>query len=149
MIRYEIVTRIRRPAAEVFDFAVTRQAENHPRWEPEVIEIRRDGPPAVGASGVMVRRDFGRVSELPLEILELVPDRLIRFVTDSPGIRFDITFEMVPVGGETEFGVRVEITVRGALRLLRPLLALMFRKNSARIVRRFTDLLHEPTAAVA
>src|SRR5262245_34353839 len=108
MIRYEFNQHIRRPADQVYDFVVERQPENHPKWEPEVLELRRDGPVKVGTRGVMVRKDFGKVQEVPIEILEVVPGRMMRECSDGGGVKFDMRMEMLPKGNDTHLKVNIE-----------------------------------------
>ena len=69
-LTYELHMPVRRSVEEVFDFVGTHYFENHPRWEREVVEVRRltDGPFGVGSRGVMVRQVYGRRSEAPLEV---------------------------------------------------------------------------------
>jgi hypothetical protein len=148
MIRYTISDFVGRPPEFVYDFIVVNQERNHPRWEEEVEEIRYDGPIAPGTSGVMVRRDFGKVTEQPLEILELIPGRRSRFASDSGGVRFDCAIDIEPSGTGTQLSVTVQVTLSGAIRLLQPLLALVFQRNSRRIMKRLQVLLaEEPDAA--
>jgi hypothetical protein len=142
MIRYTVTGRVERPPAFVYDFIVVNQPQNHPRWEPEVLELRRDGPLAAGTKGVMVRRDFGKVTEQPLEILELVPGKRTRFASDGGGVRFDCAVDIEPSGSGTELRVTVEVTLSGAIRFLQPLLALVFKRNSRLIMKRLQLLLN-------
>src|SRR5215831_11408729 len=105
MIRYEIQEHIRRSPATVFDFVAIHQVENHPRWEDEVVEVRRPGPLAVGQRGVMVRQEGKRRREVPFEVTEVVPDRRVRFRSGSGGFSLDLTFDFEPRGDETDFHV--------------------------------------------
>jgi hypothetical protein len=53
MAGYQVSERIYRSLSEVFDFVATHQVENHPKWEPEVVSIRKvtDGPAVRTAAG--------------------------------------------------------------------------------------------------
>jgi len=57
MAKYEETYRLKRTPAAVFDVIGTHCYENHPRWEPEVVEIRpmSPGPIGLGSRAVMVR----------------------------------------------------------------------------------------------
>jgi hypothetical protein len=83
MIRYELSAHIDCPPEVVFDFVGTNNARNHPRWEREVLEVRQTtaGPMGPGTRTVMVRRDFGRVREVPHEVAEFVPGRVFALQT--------------------------------------------------------------------
>jgi hypothetical protein len=135
-IRYTKTAHLDHPTPFVYDFMVANQPANHSRWEPEVLELRFDGPIAAGTKGVMVRRDLGKVKHAPLEILEVVPGKRSRVVSDHSGVRFEYTLDLEPdaSGDGTDLKVTIEVTLSGALRLLQPLLALVFRRNSARIL---------------
>ena len=144
MIRYEVREHIRRSPATVFDFVAVHQVENHPRWEDEVVEVRRPGPLAVGQRGVMVRQEGKRRREVPFEVTELVPDRRIAFRSGSGGFRLDLTFDFLPApGDETDFQVTAALDLSGPLRLLSPLFALRFPKTGARITKKLASLLDD------
>jgi len=144
LIRYDIEEHISRSPATAFDFVAVHQPENHPRWEDEVVEIRRPGPLAVGQKGVMVRQEGKRRREVPFEVTELVPDRRIRFRSGSGGFNLDLTFDFVPRGDETSLHVTALLDLRGPLRLLSPLFARRFPQTGARITRKLAALLNEP-----
>ena len=50
MISYTKTRRVQRSAATAFDVIGTHVFENHPKWEPEVLEIRRLDQKALSAS---------------------------------------------------------------------------------------------------
>jgi len=143
MIRYEISQRVHRTPSHVFDFVAVHQPENHPRWEPEVVEVRRPGPLAVGTRGVMVRREGGRTSEVPFEVVDLVPDRRIAFRSGSGGFHLHLIFDMNPIGDETEFVVTAELNLTGFLWLMTPIFARVFPRRSAAITARLASVLNE------
>jgi hypothetical protein len=142
-IRYVITEHLEYTPSEIFDVVVVRQPENHPRWEPEVIELRREGPAVAGARAMMVRKDWGKVREVPVEYLEVVEDRRVRFASDGAGVRFDLSLDLEPVGTGTDVRGTIEVTLTGGMRWLRPLLARAFRKNSERIMKRLSNVMSE------
>ncbi len=144
MIRYQIQHRIRRSPAEVYDFVVVHQEDNHPKWEEEVVAVRRPGKPAVGLKGVMVRKEGGRTRDVPFEITDLVPDRLMAVRSGSGGFQLELIFDMRPAeGGETDFHVDAALTLSGPLWLLTPIFKRQFPKISARITERLASLLND------
>jgi len=143
MIRYEVREHIRRSPAEVFDFVAVHQEQNHPKWEEEVVEVRRPGPLRVGLEGGMVRKEGGRTYEVPFEVTELVPDRRIAFRSSRGGFQLELVFDMRPADGETDFHVDAALTLSGPLWLLTPVFKRKFPKTSARITRRLASVLNE------
>src|SRR5688572_5586182 len=52
------------PADQVFDFVATRHFENHPRWDPDLLDMRQTSPGPVGPGTtalIVRRRGRGRV----------------------------------------------------------------------------------------
>jgi hypothetical protein len=146
MRHFTVTHRIHRTAADVWDFAVVHQPENHPRWEKEVISVKREGPAKLGAKGMMVRREGRRVIEAPFEIVGFEPGRRVAYRSGNGGFHLHLTFDFVPVGNETELTVRSEMTLTGAMRLLWPVMWFAFPLRSARISGDFVRVLNgEPT----
>jgi len=144
MVTYERHAQIRRPVEEVFDFVGTRYFENHPRWEREVIEVRRltAGPIGVGSRGIMVRHEYGRTSESPLEVTAFDPPRKIAFRHVGGPMVFEIAFGTAPVGpSSTDLGVRVQAELRGRYKLLTPMLAFNLPRTGGKIMRRLVELI--------
>lgn len=143
MIRHSQDVHIQRPPARVFDFVATRYQENHPRWEQEVVEIRRldQGPVALGSRFLMVRRDFGRTAEAINEVVELVPGRRIAFRHVDAAIDFHIAFNCDPVADGTRLRVEVAAEPHGAMRLAGPMLRLRMPKIAVRNTSRIRDLV--------
>jgi uncharacterized protein YndB with AHSA1/START domain len=142
MIRYELEERIRRSPAAVYDFVAVHQPENHPKWEDEVVEIRREAPLAVGTKGVMVRQEGKRRREVPFEVTALVPDRLIAFRSGAGGFDLRLTFDLRPAGDETDFHVTAELNLSGPLRLFTPIFRRKFPQTGARITKKLASLLN-------
>jgi len=149
VISYVIHQRLRQAPKEVYDFLVLHQPENHPRWEPEVLEFRREGPPVVGGTAIMVRKDFGKVSEQVVHYTELVPDRRVRFYSDDGSVRFDLAMDIEDLDTGSLLRGSVEITLRGKMRLLSPILARVFKKNSQTIFERFRALIDGSSSPIS
>jgi hypothetical protein len=150
MIRHHQEILVRRGVGDVFDFVATNAYTNHPRWEPEVVAIRRitDGPIRVGSRAVMVRREMGRTSETEYEVTELAHNRRIAFRHCTPHMDFAIAFSVLPRGEETCLAVDVQAQPHGALRVLAPVMWRRMPRISRRIVNRLRVLLEEDRAAV-
>jgi hypothetical protein len=135
-ITADVVTRVQRPADVTFDVIGTHVYENHPRWEPEVLEIRplQDGPVRVGSRAVMVRKAFPRPREVEYSVTELVPGRRIAFDHPDAAMHFRLSFEVVPAGADAcDVHVHVEAEPHGPLRVLTPMMRRAFPGRSARI----------------
>jgi hypothetical protein len=136
MARTQTTVRVRRPAAVVFRAIEQHGWTNEPAWEPEVIEVRplEPGRPRVGSRAAMTRRDGGRVHTTAFEFTALEPpSRLAIRHLDGP-MDFALEFRLVPVGtAETDVTVSVDMSPRGALRVLAPVFALMGPRRNARI----------------
>jgi Polyketide cyclase / dehydrase and lipid transport. len=150
-LTYELHMPVRRSVEEVFDFVGTHYFENHPRWEREVIEVRRltDGPVGVGDRAVMVRQEYGRRSEAPLEVTAFEPPRTIAFRhVDSPML-FELALVMAPAGAtSTDLSVHVRVGLQGRYRLLTPMFAFNLPRIGKRIMRTMVELIEaEPSHA--
>lgn len=136
MLSYEARRRVNRPPEAVFDVIGTNVYENHPRWEPEVVEIRRvtEGPVRRGSRALMTRHEYGRRSTVPYEVTEFEPDRKIAFRHLSGAMAFEIAFVLEPAGdAASDLTVQIRAQPKGIFRLLTPLVARSLPKTSERI----------------
>ena len=127
MITYTKTRHVERSAEAAFDVIGTHVFDNHPRWESEVLEIRRldEGPVNVGSRAVMVRSERGRTNETEYSVTEFSPPTRIAF--DHPGSSLGFTLEtsIAPVTATScDITTRVTMQPRGWARLLTPLLRL-------------------------
>lgn len=138
MIRCITTVRVGVAAAAAFDVIATNVCENNPKWEPEVVELRRltKGPIGVGSRLLMVRQEFGRRSEVICVVDEFEPSRRVVYSHADPRTEFHLTFEIAPVA-ERSCDVRVSVAMRppGPARPLTPLLRLVFPRRTRRIAR--------------
>ena len=138
---------IARTPTEVFDVIGTHVNENHPRWEPEVLEIRplQAGPVKVGYRAVMVRKDWGKVHETTYEITDFQPDRRIAFLTLDGPLDFQLAFEVAPAPTGTELTIRVNARPKGAMRLMGPLFSVVNRRTSNRLADNMVGVVESRT----
>lgn len=136
MLTYETHRRINRPPHAVFDLIGTNVYDNHPRWESEVVEIRplTEPPVQLGSRAIMVRREYGRRSEVAYEVTEFELNRKIGFRHVDGPMAFEIAFLLEP-SGETGSNLTVQIRAqpKGAFRLLTPLIGRSLPRTSERI----------------
>lgn len=137
-------------AEHVFDVVVRHQADNHPRWEREVREVRQLDEPGPGARSVMVRHERGRTREVANTCVEYVEGRRAAYEHDEPGMDFRIAFDLTPAG-PTSCVLRVDVRMRpkGATRLMTPLFKLGIHRRSERITARMCDVVIATPAYVA
>lgn len=136
MITYEARRRVGRPPEAVFDVIGTHVYENHPKWESEVVEIRplTEPPVRVGSRAIMVRREYGRRSEVPYVVTAFEQDRKIAFRHISGQMDFDIAFVLAPAADRhSDLVVQIRAQPKGVFRLFTPLVARSLPKTSERI----------------
>lgn len=102
-------------------------------WDPSVVEARRldDGPIAPGARFLIVSRVNGRDVPLEYEIVQLDAHQVVLRAESARLVGVDvITVEPAPGGSSVTYDA--DIALKGAARLLDPLLALLFRRMAGR-----------------
>jgi hypothetical protein len=112
-------------AAYLTDFSTTQE------WDPGVVEAGRldAGPLAVGSRFRVVARFLGRRAELTYEIVRHTPDEQVTLRGESATVvSLDtMRFSDTPDGG-TRVSYDAELTLKGPLRPLDPLLRLAFNR---------------------
>jgi len=117
-----------KPQAEVFaylsDFATTAE------WDPGVSQAEQitDGPIAVGTRVRVVAAFMGRAVELVYEVTEFEPPRRIVLRGENSTTLSIDEIVVDPDGEGSRVTYDANLTLRGALRLADPLLALVFRR---------------------
>ena len=148
MITATVTREVASSADHAFDVVVRHQAENHPRWEKEVVEVRRVGPESgLGARSVMVRREIGRTREVENTCVEYVDGRRAAYEHTDPGMDFWIAFDTVPAGPSTcHVTATVRLQPRGMLRALGPVLRLGTQRRTERITARMCEVIESVPA---
>lgn len=151
MIEVTNTAQVARPAAHAFAVVVTHQAENHPRWEKEVVEIRDlDEIVGVGHRSVMVRKEFGGTRERVNECVEYVDGRRAAFAHSDAGMDFWIAFDFVDTApGRSEVTASVRFTLKGKMRLLTPLFRRDAPRRGARIIASMARVIEQQPAYVS
>ena len=135
-------------ADHAFDVVVRHQADNHPRWEDEVVEVRPlDDIVGVGHRSVMVRHERGRTREVVNECVEYVDGVRAAYSHVGNDMDFWIAFDFADTAaGHSELTVTVRMTPHGFLRLMTPLFRLGAPKRSARISERTVQVIEQTPA---
>lgn len=149
MLTYETHRRINRPPDAVFDLIGTNVYDNHPSWESEVVEIRplTEPPVRLGSRAIMVRREYGRRSEVAYEVTEFELNRKIGFRhVDGPMV-FEIAF-LLEASGEagSDLTVQIRAQPKGAFRLLTPVIGRSLPKTSERITSQMVAFVEQHRA---
>jgi hypothetical protein len=138
---------VQRPPAVVFDFVATHHFENHPRWDPDVLEMSQTspGPVGVGTTARVVRRQRrGRV-EGTATVVVFEPDRRAAWDVRFGPFRLDQRAEVVPEqdGAATRLRLSIDTSAQGPIRLIVPLLRGRFRKTMTQSLRSIAALLEQ------
>ena len=130
MIRASWQTRIARPPEEVFDYLA--DLDNEPEWNPDASNVTRISPGPVGL-GTVWEEDFARVGHYVTTIDAYERPSVLGFDAKNPRTEAHVRFDFAPDGGDaTSVSCVVELTMKGGMRLLEPLLAPLIRKQIER-----------------
>jgi hypothetical protein len=143
-MRLSVEGRIDRAPGVVFGFVARDHWRNHPRWDPNIVEIipLESGPIRAG-SRARVRRRRGSGDEL-LEVLEFEPES--RWVSQSQiGPFFLVMTALIEPAEEavSRLTLIADTRARGAVRYLLPVLAPLFRRQMRRSLRRIKELVEK------
>ncbi len=129
VINIEVRISVSRPPDEVFAFI--SNFENNPKWQSGMLEAQftSKGPLGVGSTYVQVAKFLGRRIESTFEVVEYVPNRLVKAASTSGS--FPITFTRIVDSGMDGAVVSaiVEGDATGFFKLAEPLLARMVRRT--------------------
>ena len=152
MIRATHTVRVAVPAEAAFDVIGVNVYANHPRWEPEVLEIRplSTGPVGLGSEAVMVRKDGRQISETVYRVTAFDPGRRIAFEHDSSQLGFALTLTIEPEGPDAA-SIRSDVQMQplGALRLMAPLMRLGAPRRTTRITNQMGRVVEQVSRAGA
>ena len=134
----------RRPSA-VFDFVATHHFENHPKWDPDVLEMRQTSPGEVGTgtTAQVVRRQGSRRVEGTATVTEYVPDRSAAWDVRFGSFLLKQQAEVIPEPSRdaTRLRLTIQTMASGPMRFLVPLLRGRFRKTMKQSLATIADLL--------
>jgi hypothetical protein len=149
LINHTTVKHVNRSAEDTFSVIGTGIYEYHPKWEREVVEIRRitDGPVGVGSRAIMVRREFGRTSESEYVVTEFEQDRKIAAHHPDPSMDFHISFEITPIDSSS-CTVQVDVAAQplGWTRIFEPVMRLVMPKRGERLADSMVEVIESAPA---
>jgi len=127
VIRASWQIRIERPAGEIFDFVA--DLRNEPQFNPDASNIEQRTPGPVGL-GTVWTEDFKRIGRYETTIDVYDRPSGLGFDARNPKTDALVRFRFEPQGeAATDVGCVVELTMKGAMRILEPLLAPMIRRQ--------------------
>jgi len=138
---------IRRTAEEVW--AMVTDYESDHRWRPGITEMTPDppGPPAVGTRVREVLKTGGRSYVTDSTVTSVGPGLTYRFsgTGTTGGVEGSRTV-VASAPGESVFTYRVELTLTGGLRFVRPIVGRTMTKGLRADLGRLRDLLESSDA---
>lgn len=117
---------IDRPAADVFLAII--DLESFPRWNPTTKSARKLSPGETGEGSTfeLAIRGFGTTIQ---ELRGFERDRRVTLVPHLKALSGGHTFVLTPQGGHTRVDHELEMTPRGALSVLGPIVPFVGRRN--------------------
>lgn len=142
MIRYSSDVTIARPPREVLEALL--DAKTYERWT-EMTDTRFDttGRPTVGTRGSFRMPGGPLKGEYSMEITELEPERRLVVVVESPKMRWKAVSTLAPEGAGTRMTYAGEISLKGLLRTMEPLLSGEVARGEAKEAEAFKALLEQ------
>ncbi len=128
MLHIDVDTIIDRPVAEVFQFVATDHFQNHPKWDPTIVEIvaLTPGPLGLGTAARVVRKQ-GPGS---LEVTAFEQDRMMTTRSIIGPFILKMTCQFAAIDAvHTRLGLHADTEARGPIRLVAPLLKPMFKRT--------------------
>ena len=113
------------PPSEVFRFVAAEHFQNHPKWDPAVLEMTQTspGPMCEGTTARLVRSDAGRRTEGVVTVTRFEPDRAFAAVVQFGPFRLEQQAICSPTAtGGTRLTLVIDTRARGPLRLLLPVM---------------------------
>jgi uncharacterized protein YndB with AHSA1/START domain len=148
MIRYSSEVTISRSPSEVF--VALLDAKTYERWT-DMTDTRFDtpGPPTVGTRGSFRMPGGPLKGRYEMEVVELEPDRRLVIHVSSPNLDWLSVTTLAPDGAGTRMTYAGEISLKGWMRVLEPVMAGEAQRGEAKEALRFKALLEsEPGSAV-
>ena len=136
---------VQRPPETVFDFVAAHHFQNHPRWDPDLLEMRQTSPGAVqvGTTAHVVRRQGGRRVDGTATVTEYEPTRSASWNVEFGPFLLRQRAELVPEqgGAATRLRLSVDTSGRGPIKFIVPLLRGRFRTTMEQSLTTIASLL--------
>lgn len=129
MAHANVETTLPRSPEEVFDLVA--DIRNESRWHPDYRGATKvtDGPVGKGTAFDARYRGFGRMR---VEITEYERPSKLRFDAVGRPLAMDALFRFEPAGGGTQMTMDVDATLRGPMRVARPVFGRILQRETAK-----------------
>lgn len=137
---------VRCSAEQAFDHIAVHFFENHPRWDPDIVELTQTspGPIAVGTTGREVRVAGGRRFVTDFRIAQFEPPQAFAHLSTAGAMGEDVAYAIEPNGSGSIIRIHLHIYPKTLLlRLLAPLIRPQIEKNYRANSARFERMLNE------
>lgn len=135
---------------KVFDFVAARHFENHPLWDPDLLEMRQTspGPMGAGATAHVVRRQGRRRIEGTATVTEYQPCRRAAWDVRFGAFTLRQAADLLPEqgGAATRLRLVIETRAEGPVQFLLPLLRRRFRQAMTRSLVAIDSLVGQDAA---
>jgi uncharacterized protein YndB with AHSA1/START domain len=124
---------LHRPPEKVFNFVATNHFQNHPRWDPDLLEMNQTSPAPVqvGTTAHVVRRQGRRIVEGTATVTEYQPNRRAAWDVEFGPFLLRQRAELAPEhdGAATRLQLSIDTRVKGPIKVIVPLLRGRFRRT--------------------
>jgi Polyketide cyclase / dehydrase and lipid transport len=124
---------LHRPPENVFNFVATNHFQNHPRWDPDLLEMKQTspGPVQVGTTAHVVRRQGRRTVDGKATVTEYQPNRSAAWEVEFGPFLLRQRVELAPEndGADTRLQLSIDTRARGPIKVIVPLLRGRFRRT--------------------
>ena len=121
------------PPEQVFNFVATNHFQNHPRWDPDLLEMKQTspGPVQVGTTAHVVRRQGRGIVEGTATVTEYLPSRSASWEVEFGPFLLRQRAELTPEndGAATRLQLSIDTRAKGPIKVIVPLLRGRFRRT--------------------
>ncbi len=144
MFKRTVELNVESAPAEVFRHVAVQFFDNHPRWDPDIVELTKtsEGPVSVGTTGREVRSVSGRRFVTNFRVTVFRPDQAFSHRSVGGAMGEDVDYVIEPRGRGTHLSLTVSIYPRVLMmRILAPLIRRQVERNFAANGARFEQML--------
>jgi uncharacterized protein YndB with AHSA1/START domain len=143
MVNVEVTTEIDRPVHDVFDFV--QNEANMPAWDSDLIKAERTspGPMGLGSTFHLDIKPFMGATEGTGEVVGYEPDKKIELQFRMGRMDPHIWHMFEPTAHGTKFSRRVQISPKGVLKLMTPMMGRMMTKRNQQYLSKLKLLLEQ------